>query len=134
MDYNLSNIVFIDDSFYRKNSISSYEFLNGTDALLTDYSSVYFDYSLCDKPIGLIWEDIEEYKTRLGLINDYEKLTTGGVKIYNMKDLLHFVDDVVNDIDRLKEERRIIRDFSNYSNCGGNTKRVVDFIIKEAKL
>ena len=58
--YALSNICFIDDAFFRRNNITSYEFVGSCDALITDYSSIYFDYLLCGKPAAVIWEDIEE--------------------------------------------------------------------------
>ena len=63
-DLGLSNIRFITDSFFAENDITSYEFVGGCDALLTDYSSIYYDFTLCDKPVAVIWEDIEEYKTK----------------------------------------------------------------------
>ena len=43
----------INDSFFIDNDITSYELLAACDSMITDYSSVYFDYTLCDKPIGL---------------------------------------------------------------------------------
>ena len=134
IDLKLSNIIIINDEFYKENKITSYQFLNACDALLTDYSSVYFDYSLCDKPIGLIWEDIEDYKKKPGLIPDYERLCKGGVKIYNMNDLFCFLSDIVNDIDSIKADREKIRELLNAYTDGKNTQRVVDFIISKAKI
>ena len=60
--HNLSNILFINDEFFEKNGINSYQFVGNCDALITDYSCIYFEYLLCDKPIGAVWEDIEEYR------------------------------------------------------------------------
>ena len=133
-DLGLGNIRFINDLFFTENNISSYEFIAATDALLSDYSSIYHDYTLCDKPIGLVWEDIEEYKKKPGLIKEYEYICQGGVKIYTIDDLCNFVEDVANDIDRLKKERNEICDWLNYSRDGKNTERVVDFIIEKAGL
>ena len=73
-EMNLSNIRFIDDGFFKENDILSYEFVGACDALITDYSSIYFDYTLCDKPIAGIWSDIEEYKKKPGLVENYEYL------------------------------------------------------------
>ena len=58
----------------------------------------------------------------------------GGVKIYTDEDLQHFICDVANGIDSLSDERRKIRDISNYSTDGKSSERVVDYIIKEAGL
>ena len=104
-NYCLSNILFIDDTFFDKNNISSYEFVGSTDGLITDYSSIYYDYTLCDKPICLIWDDIENYRKNPGLIDRYEYLMSGGEKAYSVDDLISFVDRVYKGIDILKEER-----------------------------
>ena len=128
-DLGLSNIRFIDDSFFVKNDISSYEFVSGCDALITDYSSIYFDYTLCDKPIAVVWEDLEEYMKRPGLIDNYEYYLQGAEKVYTLEDLIEFINRVASGEDLLKEERRYIRDLCNYSYDGENSKRVVDFIL-----
>lgn len=133
-DLHLSNIVFIKDAFFEEHQISSYEFVGSCDALLTDYSSIYFDYTLCDKPIGVIWEDIEEYKKSQGFALDLDYYMKGAEKLYVLDELKTFVENVAQDRDVLKEERREIRDVVNFAPDGQNSKRVVDFIIEKAKL
>ncbi len=130
-DLSLSNIRFIDDSFFAKNKISSYEFVGGCDALITDYSSIYYDYTLCDKPIAVIWEDIEEYKKKPGLVENYEYLTQGAEKVYTLEELLGFINRVANGEDVLQNERRVIRDLCNYKHDGESSKRVVDYILEK---
>lgn len=131
---NLSNIVFIDDSFFRLNNLTSYQFVGSCDALLTDFSSIYYDYTLCDKPIGLIWEDYNEYEKNPGFAVDMNYAMKGGVKIYNLNDFKNFISDVANGVDALADERREIREFANYSTDGCNSQRVVDFILEKAKI
>lgn len=133
-EVNLSNIKFIDDEFFVKNEINSYEFVAGCDAMITDYSSIYFDYTLCDRPIAAVWEDIEEYKQNPGLIDNYEFYMSGAEKLYNVDDLIGFVKRVADGVDRLADERRKIRDIANYSTDRNNSSRVVDFIVDKAKL
>lgn len=133
-EVNLSNIRFIDEEFFEKNGISSYEFVASCDAMITDYSSIYFDYTLCDRPIAAVWEDLEEYKQKPGLIDNYEFYMSGAEKLYNIDDLIGFVQRIGDDIDLLVSERRKIRDISNYSTDGKNASRVVDFIVDKAKL
>lgn len=132
--YNLSNVLFINDEFFVKNKISSYQFVGNCDALITDYSSIYFDYLLCDKPIGAVWEDIEEYKKNPGFCIDVDHYMKGAFKIYNLNDLIKFIDNVSKEIDDLKKERAEICKYANYSKDGKNSKRVVDFIIEKGKL
>lgn len=133
-DLGLSNIRFIDDSFFTEHGITSYEFVGSCDALITDYSSIYYDFTLCDKPIAAVWEDIEEYKQNPGLIDNYEYYMKGAEKVYTVEELEKFVSDVANGIDNLKEERNEIKNLTNYSTDGKNSARVVDFIIEKAGL
>ncbi len=54
--------------------IDSYEFLTATDALVSDYSSVFFDYLILGKQIVLYLEDYETYRQYQGLNMDIETL------------------------------------------------------------
>ncbi len=56
-----------------------YPFLRHADALVTDYSSVYFDYLLLDRPIVFYADDLAEYRTHRGFYFDYESVTPGPV-------------------------------------------------------
>ena len=130
----LSNIWMINDRFLTQKGLLSYEMLRGTDALITDYSSVYFDYTLCDKPIGVVWEDIDEYRQFPGFALDLDKYLKGAEKIYTVEDFGRFIKEVADGTDTLREERREIRDLTNISTDGQNTSRVVDFIAETAAL
>lgn len=133
-DLKLSNIRFIDDDFFQEFGLTSYEMLAASDALITDYSSVYFDYTLTDKPIGVVWEDIEEYSKFPGFALDLSYYLKGAEKIYTIDELCAFVRNVAAGRDPLREERREIRDVVNISTDGNNAARVADFIIDKANL
>lgn len=45
----------------------TYDFLNATDLLITDYSSIMFDYAVSKKPIVLFTYDRREYLTERGM-------------------------------------------------------------------
>ena len=130
----LSNIIFIDEDFFIDNSILPYQFVGACDALLTDYSSVYYDYLNVDKPVGLIWEDIEDFRKNPGVIDDFEDLMIGGEKIYNIDDLKSFVLNVSKDVDELKDERKKVHSVVNKSSKSDKTKCVTDFICDRLKL
>ena len=133
-DCNLSHIRFINDRFFEEHNISSYEFVGSCDALITDYSSIYYDYLLCDKPIAAIWEDIEEYRANPGFAVDVDYYLKGAEKIYNLDDFEAFIHHVANEMDILCKERAEINALVNHSTDGKNTERVVDFIIEKAGL
>lgn len=50
-----------------------YDFLCGMDGLITDYSSILFDFACSKKPIVLFAYDLEEYKNDRGTYFDLEK-------------------------------------------------------------
>lgn len=129
---NFSNILFLDNAFFSTNHISSYEFLSATDALLTDYSSVYYDYLFADKPIGLVWDDLEIFKKELGVVDGFDQLTAGGEKIYTFDELKQFILRVSNNTDLLREKRNQVCKSVNRENDGLNASRVCDFIMSTA--
>ncbi len=133
-DSGLSNIRFIDDSFFTKNGISSYDFVGGCDALITDYSSIYFDFLLCHKPIAVVWDDIEDYRKNPGFAIDVEQYVAGAEKIYDGTDLCGFIERLAAGDDLLAVERDRINRIANVADDDQNSRRVVDFIIKQAGL
>lgn len=52
----------------------NYNFLNAADALITDYSSVFFDFSLTRKPVVLFVYDKDQYLEERGMYLDIEDL------------------------------------------------------------
>lgn len=57
--------------------VDIYQFLALTDALITDYSSVFFDYLLLDKPLLFYPHDWEDYQRFRAFYYDYEAVTPG---------------------------------------------------------
>lgn len=54
--------------------VEKYEFINSMDALITDYSSIFFDYSITGKPIILFTYDYDNYASERGLYFDISEL------------------------------------------------------------
>lgn len=122
----LSNLVFIDEAFLKSRGLGNYELLRSADALLTDYSSVYYDYLLLDRPIGLCWDDYDEYVRNEGFQVDPAVIMAGGEKIYQPDDLCGFISRVAGGDDLLREKRREIRDLVHLYQDGQAAKRIVD--------
>lgn len=130
-EFNLSNIVFIKNDFFYDKSFTNYQLLGSCDAMISDYSSVYYDYLLCDKPIGLCFDDFEEYNKREGFTMDPNVILKGGEKLYNIDDLCRFVQSVVNGEDRLSNERNEIKYLVHDHIDNKSTERIVDYIEKK---
>lgn len=127
----LSNILFINDEFFVEHNISSYEFVGACDALITDYSSIYFDYLLCDKPIIAVWEDKEEYIKNRGFVIDLDYYFSGAYKVYSVEDFIQSLRILNIEGDLCQTERRNILKKVHDNIDFESTKRVVDFIEKE---
>ena len=52
----------------------TYDFLNASDMLVTDYSSIMFDYAVSKKPIVLFTYDKEDYLATRGIYVDFDTL------------------------------------------------------------
>ncbi len=130
-EYDYSNFLVITDEFFKEKKVNDYEFLGSCDALITDYSSVYYDFLLCDKPIGLCWEDFDEYNENEGFIVDVNYIMSGGEKLYTPDDFCDFIKRVSLGEDMLKSEREAIKNVVHKYCDSNSTKRVVDYIEKE---
>jgi len=60
-----------------------------SDCLISDYSSIIFDYSLLDKPLYFFVPDLDEYMKDLGTFVDYRKeMVQAGPICYNEDELI----------------------------------------------
>ena len=111
-----------------KKGIKLYELLGNTDALLTDYSSVYFDYLLTDKPIGFTIDDFELYgKNRGGYAIDNPLEMMPGMKINTFDDLVQFLTCVSEGKDNYVAVRHQVNNLCNSFVTPNASKRILDF-------
>lgn len=129
--YSYSNIMFISDSELKQKGLTAYKLLADSDALLTDYSSIYYDYLLVDKPIGLVTDNLVEFTEKIGFYYGDFKSFIKGAYIETFDELLSFFEDIGNGIDRDKENRKWAIDrYCEYKDFH-STERVVDFIMEQ---
>ena len=121
----------IDDAQLAEADVQLYELLGATEALITDYSSVIFDYLLCDRPIGLTLDDYEIYNNERGFAYDVSEIFEAGERLPDMERLMAFLMDVAEGRDERAAQRKTVRDLTNKYQDDGATERVVDFIEKE---
>ena len=75
-----------------------------SDALITDYSSLYYDYLLCDQPVIFLDYDFEQYNREIGFYCDYPEITIG-YKPKNQKAFLEALFDIYEGKDPFQEKR-----------------------------
>ena len=106
-----------------------YPLLRETDVLITDYSSVFFDYLLLDRPIIFAPFDIQQYVTAdRELFYDYDQVTPGP-KAKDWRDVLRLLREAVHD-DSWKAERRKVCSRFNKFNDSNNSERVFQVICR----
>lgn len=124
--YSNFKIIYNDD--LAKHNITLYELLGDSDALITDYSSVYYDYLITKKPIALTLDDFKEYEEKTGFAYNYKDIMKGDY-IYNTKDFYKFFDNLSKEKDESKEERLKIIKKLGFDTEGNYSKKLFDFLV-----
>lgn len=123
-----NNIVVLKNEDLGVMKLPLYELLGQSDALISDFSSVYFDYMLLDKPIGFVIEDMNDYGSSRGFTVDRPLDLMPGNKINNLADLKKFILNVSEGVDLYKDDRRKINDLCNTYKTPDASKRILDFL------
>ncbi|MGJ7437951.1 CDP-glycerol glycerophosphotransferase family protein [Streptococcus equinus] len=122
-----SNIITLTNDQLEKNNVDLYSLMGKSDALITDFSSVYIDYLLVDKPIAFELGDYKSYKNGRGFIVDNPLDFMPGEKINNPNDLYTFIDNVFNGVDKYQEERKNLKNKMHKYVDGNSSERVLDY-------
>lgn len=111
----------------RVDTMTTAELLVVADILITDYSSVMFEYLLMDKPIVFFAPDYEEYVAKRGFYLEYDSLP--GCIIKN--DAPEALGEAVRkglQTDEYSDERRIFRQ-KYMDGCDGHvTERIIGYV------
>jgi len=115
-------------------SIDIYPILPFTDLLITDYSSVMFDYLLLDKPIIFYPYDKQRYeKQERGFYFSYDDFTPGP-KIKKSEELVPELKNIlINKLDEYSYKRKEIRDLLFLFNDGNSSERIYFALINKIK-
>lgn len=96
-------------------NVSSYPNINHllvvSDMLVSDYSSIPFEYSLLNKPMIFYAYDLDEYANSRGFWENYEKLVPGPI-VETTDDLIQVIRD--NNFD-LNEVKQFAEEWNEYS-------------------
>lgn len=110
-------------------TIENNELLAAADILITDYSSIAFDYMVTNKEIIYYIYDEEDYKRTRGLYFDQEILS--GKKCYTVSELLTAVSESINvEFIPDKKYEKCKKKFCPYQN-NDVSKKVIDILIND---
>lgn len=76
--YDYSNITFLNNDYLFDKNLDLYQLLGQTDYLITDFSSIYFDYLYLNKPIYFVTNHLKQYQQKRGLLLEpYQDIVPG---------------------------------------------------------
>ena len=101
----------------------TYEFLNIADCLVTDYSSVFFDFANTGKKIILYAYDLERYISDRGMYLDFSSLPF--TFVYNEDDLI----DEINKVQQYSDYSSAMKQYTQYDSAE-SAKSLCDLVFK----
>ncbi|SMD32388.1 CDP-glycerol:poly(glycerophosphate) glycerophosphotransferase [Reichenbachiella faecimaris] len=108
------------------------ELLPHVDILMTDYSGIYFDFLLLDRPMVFAPYDMDQFCVKPGFLFDYEK-NTPGAKVYDTAQFKVELSNIFSGIDKYSNERESIRDQFHLYQDGKSSQRILDYIQSHKK-
>jgi len=104
--------------------LSTFELMMVSDCMITDYSSVLFEYSLLEKPMIFYAFDMEDYYDERGFYYEYESFVPGQIA----RDM----DELIGCITQISDsDSTVVHEFAKrfMSGCDGKaTKRLMDYV------
>lgn len=121
------NIKIIDSNWLKERKINFYSLLNMLDLLITDYSSIYYDFLLADKPIVFFNYDFEAYsRNRTLMIDEFDQWAPGH-KTKSIEELINSIDDALKK-DPFKNDRQRLRNDIHIFKDNRSTERFIEFM------
>lgn len=106
-------------------NLETYDFLNCTDCLVTDYSSVFYDYAITEKKCILFTYDEEEYFAERGVYKPISELPFPQVKtveelVYEMRSAKNY------------DDKDFLSEYCTYD-CADSVKNILDLVFYSKK-
>lgn len=121
-----SNIKMLVNKELDDHAIQLYHLVSNADVLLTDYSSIYFDYLLLNRPIGFIVDDIDNYMGNRGFVVKNPLELMPGVHIKTIDELNTFLEDISVERDGFDTQRKQVLALTNRYTDNNSCKRLLE--------
>lgn len=122
------NIKIVTNNDIISQKVRLYEFVKEFDALVTDYSSIYCDYLMLDRPIAYTLDDYEKYENSRGFVFERFIDYMPGHHLYTQENMVEFINDISMNSDPYKDDRRkllsVFCKFVDGKNCERLAKAV----------
>jgi CDP-glycerol glycerophosphotransferase (TagB/SpsB family) len=108
-------------------ALDLYSLLRHVDVLVTDYSSIYFDFLLLDRPIVFYCYDLDKYIGSRGLYFDYEQATPGP-RPRTFEGLVQAMEQALRGEDVCQQQRRSMIEQMHVWKDAASARRLVDAV------
>ena len=107
------------------------ELLPKIDILISDYSGIFLDFLLTDRPMIFIPYDLDKYRDERGIMYDYDEITPGP-KVNSFKEMLTALEDYLNDPEKDSELRIVVKHRFHDVIDGKSCQRIMEIIDNRA--
>jgi CDP-glycerol glycerophosphotransferase (TagB/SpsB family) len=128
------NIFFINDLDLKKSNIDLYEIMNSISLLITDISSIFYDFLLLNKPMLFISSNILNHIEKRGLLIESYEDYVPGPKVNTQEKLICEIDKLLINPLYFSNERNYMKNFMHRYKDGNSSKRLSNFLLDIAKL
>lgn len=104
-----NNIKIVTQSTLDECKSNVYDLMVMSDGLITDYSTIAFDYMLLDRMIGYTIDDMDKYTIGFSVKNPLDYMP--GYKICNIDEFVEYIEAVSVDDDKYKEARHKVENY-----------------------
>ena len=126
-------MIFLNTQALNEHYLTIYHIMNAFDILITDYSSVYVDYLLLNRPIIFSCPDLQQYKEDRGFVVDDPSLLMPGVIVKKQGELMSALKSIFKGNDEYVDIRREKMDFFHRYKDDNSSKRLLEEMEKAAK-
>lgn len=124
-----SNITIISSDELTQKNIDLNQLLSLVDILITDYSSIYLDYLILNKPLIFLVPDVDAYSSaRGGFTLEPFDFWTPGDKVSCQRSLLNSINKIITGNDEYAEKRNQINLIINKYSDANNSQRVIELM------
>lgn len=118
------NVFLLTDELLQRNGVDLYHILGAADLLITDYSSVYIDFLLVNKPIIFDVNDYEYYGRVRGFMLTPLDFWLPGPKVKSFNELVKEIDSLIENPSLYDRERQLINQLLNHHRDNRSCERV----------
>lgn len=108
------------------------ELLPHVDVLISDYSGIWVDYLLLERPIIFIPYDLEDYTKETGLMYDYDEITPGP-KVKGFQEFMDALRAYLSEPSKDADERARVKKMFHEHDDGKACERLFEFVSKKTR-